>query len=125
MRELLFVGLGGFIGAIARYGLAGWVQRFSGGTFPWGTLTVNICGCLFIGILMAFVNREFLGPAARLFCGIGLMGAFTTFSTFGYETLSLLKDREFPAALMNILVSIILGLIAVWLGQALVKWIWH
>ncbi len=118
MRNVLIVGLGGCCGAVLRYLLAGWIQNASGSPwFPYGTLGVNIIGCLVIGLLGGWVeNRELFGPEARLLILTGVLGAFTTFSTFGYETFSLLHDRQTLAAFANVGVHVVLGLAAVWAG---------
>ena len=94
--KLLMVGLGGFAGAICRYLLSTWVQKSSGWiSFPIGTLVVNVLGCLIIGLLGGLViSKELFSPAARLFLLTGLLGGFTTFSTFSYETLMLLRDTN-------------------------------
>ncbi len=119
--QLLMVGLGGAIGAIARYGLSGWVQR-SVDTFPLGTLTVNVLGCLVLGAMMTLVEeRSALSPNTRLFLGIGLLGSFTTFSTFGFETLELLRDREYTSALLSVGGNVGVGLVAVVLGRTIVR----
>jgi len=117
MLKVLVIGLGGFVGAITRYGLSGLVHRYSDSTFPLGTLAVNVLGCLAIGGLMCLVQeREFFTPNARLFLLIGLLGSFTTFSTVGYETFELLRGGSFTMAAMNVLANMLLGLIAVMLG---------
>ena len=120
MTRIVLVGAGGFLGAICRYLISGWVHRmlpFSG--FPYGTLTVNILGCLLIGFLSGLAEtRNVLGPEARLFLLLGLLGGFTTFSTFGYETLALARDAESLKALANIALHIAACLGAVWFGGA-------
>lgn len=117
------VGAGGFVGAVMRYGLAGWVH--GGGrthAFPWGTLAVNVTGCLLIGVLGGVTeSRSLFSPEMRVFLFIGLLGGFTTFSTFGFETLMLLRDADFMRAGANIIGHLIVGLGAVWLGLALAK----
>ncbi len=103
MVELLIIGIGGFLGAIARYGLSGLVHRWWQIAFPTGTLVVNVLGCLVIGAFLALVEeRQLFGERARLFVQIGLLGSFTTFSTFGFETLQLLRTREFVPATLNV-----------------------
>ena len=121
MRALILVGMGGCIGAIARYLVAGWVQQLSNTAwFPFGTLTVNIVGCFVIGMAGgASENMNLLTPSTRLFALIGILGSFTTFSTFGYETLMLVRDGEALAALTNVGLHTILGLCAAWVGFAL------
>jgi len=117
----MLVGLGGFIGSVLRYGLSGLVHRLMpSGAFPYGTLSVNVLGCLAIGVLGGLAeSRQVLGPAARLFLLLGLLGGFTTFSTFGYETVNLLKDAERSQAVLNIALHVGLGVSAVWAGYAL------
>lgn len=112
------VGSGGFIGAVFRYGLSGIIQRNATlATFPYGTLVVNLLGCLLIGIAMALIDsRQMFGPELRLFILIGLLGGFTTYSTFGYETFALLRDADYLRAVGNVAIHVILGLTLVWLG---------
>jgi len=118
MIKLLLIGCGGFIGAIARYGLSGLVHRTFQSSFPYGTLVVNVAGCLVIGGMLYFVeDRMILPSATRAFLMIGILGAFTTFSTFGYETVQLLTDGRWSAGLLNVAANVILGLAAVWLGR--------
>ena len=118
--EILLVGVGGSLGAIARYGLTGLVHKRLGDSFPFGTLAVNLIGCLAIGCVLYLVEeRALLGAQARVFASVGLIGGFTTFSAFGYETLQLLRDGRFGAACLNVGCSVVLGLLAVWLGRAL------
>jgi fluoride exporter len=122
LTKILIIGLGGFVGAVARYGISGLVHRWTGSTFPYGTLAVNVFGCLLIGILIYLVEaRAIISPNLRLFLGIGLLGAFTTFSTFGYETVKLINDRQFSFAFQNVAANVILGLLAVWLAGALMR----
>ena len=118
LYKLLIVGLGGFFGAIGRYTVSGWIQRlFKSPWYPIGTLGVNCLGCLLIGLLGGLVeNRGLFQPGTRLFVLVGLLGAFTTFSTFGYETFSLIRSGEFLLAGINVAAQVILGLAAVWLG---------
>lgn len=122
MTKLLVVGLGGLIGALGRYGLSGLVHRWLGSSFPYGTLAVNAAGCLLLGALMYLVEeRSLLSPNARLFMGIGVLGAFTTFSTFGYETVELLRDRELWFAFLNVAGNVVLGVGAVVAGYACLR----
>ncbi len=120
--KLLIVGTGGFIGAIARYGLSGLVHRYFEGSFPYGTLFVNVIGCFVIGVLMSLVEEgHIFRPEWRLFLMIGLLGSFTTFSTLGFETLELLRDNEFRAASLKLAANVILGVGAVALGRIAVR----
>jgi len=114
------VGSGGFLGALARYGLSGLVQRYAPlATFPFGTLVVNLLGCIAIGVAGGLADsRQVLGPEARAFVLIGVLGGFTTFSTLGYETFAMLRDSDYLKAITNVGVHVILGLTFVWLGYA-------
>ena len=122
MLQVLLIGCGGFIGTIARYGLATMAYRLLGASFPYGTLTVNILGCLLIGyVSIAAEERDMIARSTRLFLTIGILGGFTTFSSFGYETFTLLRlGNIFPAALY-VFTSVITGLAAVWLGGILAR----
>ena len=126
MRNLIMVGLGGFTGSVFRYLISGWIQRLSDSPFfPYGTLGVNILGCLLIGLLDGWAdNVELFSPPVRLFLLVGLLGGFTTFSTFGYETMALLRDREAPAALLYVGLHLILGFAAVAIGYGLSNLRW-
>lgn len=109
------------MGSALRFLVSGWAQRMDpSGSFPIGTLTVNTVGCLAIGLLAGLAeSRSVLGPEARLFVLMGVLGGFTTFSTFGYETLSLLREGAWLPAIGNVGASVFLGLAAVWLGWSL------
>lgn len=114
------VGSGGFLSALARYGLSGLVQRYAPlPTFPFGTLVVNLLGCIAIGVAGGLAeSRQVLGPEARAFVLIGVLGGFTTFSTLGYETFAMLRDSDYLKAITNVGAHVILGLTFVWLGYA-------
>ena len=113
---------GGILGTFARYFLSGAVHRICGPTFPFGTLAVNLIGCFAIGFLAVLAEEKFLlGPAARMFLMIGFCGAFTTFSTFIFETSNLTKDGEMLYALANILLSVVLGFLVFRLGVMLAR----
>ena len=118
MLLILLVGIGGFIGAVMRYLVTDWVQDiFRAFSLPYGTITVNITGCLLIGLLAGLSeNRNLLGPETRALLLIGVLGGFTTFSTFSYETLELLRAGESMAAFSNVGLQVCLGLAAVWVG---------
>ena len=125
LLNLVYVGVGGFLGSIGRYLLAGTVYRiFPNLNFPIGTAVVNILGCFLIGFIAGLVEvRNLLGPELRIFILIGLLGGFTTFSTFGFETFALLRDGAFIAAFANVLVQVIVGISAVWLGFNIIRYI--
>jgi len=116
LKMVMIVGCGG-AGSALRYALAGWGQRFGNGTFPLGTLLVNVLGCLLIGLLAAAFNGPFLiREEYRVAILVGLLGGFTTFSAFAWETLTLATDGQWARAAANILLSNGLGLLAAWLG---------
>jgi len=112
------VGLGGFVGALARYGLSGFVQRmFPMASFPYGTLAVNLLGCLLIGIMAGLMEtRGLFSPEFRVFALIGVLGGFTTFSTLGIETFAMLRDTEYIRAAANVSLHVVAGLSLVWVG---------
>jgi CrcB protein len=121
VTRLLFIGLGGALGAIARYGLSNWVQRATPGSFPSGTLSVNVAGCLAIGALAAAIEaRVAMHPELRYLLGAGFLGGLTTFSAFGLETFLLARDGEYGLALASVAANMLLGLAAVAAGRALV-----
>ena len=118
MLQILAVGIGGFVGAIARYVVSGLMQRACPAFLPAGTLAVNIVGCLAIGVLMALVReRVLVSEAWRLFLVTGILGGMTTFSAFGYESVELLREQEVPLALINVVANLVLGFAAVYFGH--------
>jgi CrcB protein len=122
MAHAFIAGLGGFIGSVLRYWLSAVAQRWVLAAFPVGTLLVNVLGCLVIGAVMYLVDyREMFTPELRVFVTIGILGGFTTFSTFGYETVALLQANEYPAALTNVAANVVLGIGAVILGWTAAK----
>jgi len=120
MKAYLFVALGGSLGALFRYAVSGWIQQLAGGLFPWGTLFVNVLGSFLLGVLYEVAMRAVVPPEWRLFWAVGVLGAFTTFSTFSYETLGMLREGATLPALLYGLGSPVLGvgaaLVGVWLG---------
>jgi CrcB protein len=118
MRNLLLVGGGGFLGSVARYLLGGLVLQSTGAArFPFATLVVNVTGCLAIGVLAGFAERaSAFTPATRLFLMTGLLGGYTTFSAFGYETFFLAREHAWLSAATNVIAHIVLGLGAVFAG---------
>ena len=126
MSNLLLIGLGGFVGALLRYSVGSLIQNLSKSmSFPYGTLFVNLLGCLLIGALSQVAEiRGVISPEARSFIFIGLLGAFTTFSTFGNDTVSLFRDGKDLLSFVNIGLHLVLGLSAIWLGQSLVSQPW-
>ncbi len=123
MLTYLWVAIGGAIGSVARFAISAAVARQSGGAFPWGTLVVNVSGSFTIGIFFAFTNpggRWFSdGFAARNFLMAGICGGYTTFSAFSLQSLNLMQKGEWLQASANVLLSVALCLVAVWLGNLL------
>jgi len=118
--EYLVIGIGGFLGANTRYLVAGWAARRFGATFPYGTFIINIGGSFILGFFMAFLrDRAFIHPNYRLFFAISFLGAYTTFSTFTYESLRLLQDGSVLLGLANVFGSVVVGLLGVFLGFVL------
>jgi CrcB protein len=125
MVKVIWIAAGGSIGAVLRYALTGWTHRLTGAGFPYGTLTVNVLGCLLIGLLSAiFAGPILVREEYRAAVLIGFLGALTTFSTFGRETFLLANDGQFTRAALNVLLSNALCLIAVWIGYRTGEW-WH
>ena len=122
MAQILFVGVGGFLGSIVRYLLVGLVQSPTAGTFPFGTLAVNVAGCTLIGGLSALIEaRPFLTGDGRAFLVIGVLGGFTTFSAFGNETVNLLRHAGPALAGANVLANVALALGGVWVGRSVAQ----
>ena len=118
VRNILLVGLGGFVGSAARYTIAGALQSLTtSGRFPLGTLGVNVIGCFAIGLLAGWAESiPAFSPSTRLLLMVGLLGGFTTFSSFGYETVEMLRNSRPLLAFANVALQVGLGLPAVWLG---------
>jgi CrcB protein len=122
MAKWIGLAAGGILGTFARYFLSGAVHRIFGVTFPFGTFVVNLVGCFAIGFLAVLAEEKFLlGPTARIFLMIGFCGAFTTFSAFILETSNLTKDGETFYALINIVLSVIVGFLVFRLGVMLAR----
>lgn len=127
MGKILLVGVGGFIGSILRYGVSGYVQQATNSVdFPYGTLVVNLVGCFVIGFLSQLADvRGLFTPETRAFTFVGVLGGFTTFSTFGNESVNLLRAGQNNLALLNLSTHLIFGLGAVWLGRTAAYLIWR
>lgn len=125
MVKLVLVAVGGGLGSVLRYLVQGWGQRLSDGSFPLGTLAVNVIGCLVIG----FLNHAFSGPLLirqeyRIALTVGLLGGFTTFSSLGWETFAMVNDGQIMRAVLNVVLSVTLGFCAVLVGYRLAeKWL--
>lgn len=119
MQKLLLIGAAGAFGALARYGLGGLVQRYSGVTFPWGTFVVNMLGSFLFGFVWSMVEQRLVvSVETRVIILSGFLGAFTTFSSFMFETSSLIGEAQWGLATINIVAQITLGLMAMFLGLA-------
>jgi len=122
MQKTVLIGIAGLIGTLARYWLSGLVARHYGETFPWGTILVNVIGCFLAGSVFYLTEERFLvSPIVRSAVLIGLLGGFTTFSSFGLQTFTLMRDGHFALATVNLTVSNLLGLAMVWVGYSLPK----
>lgn len=123
MTRIMLLAAGGAVGTLLRYTLSGITYRFMGGIFPWGTLAVNLTGSLAIGLLWGFFDMENLSPHMRNFIFIGVLGGFTTFSTFTLESVNLLRGGEIKLALSSIIASNVIGIILVFSGFVFSKYI--
>jgi CrcB protein len=117
VTDYLIIGLGGFLGANARYLVGGWVAKAYGSTFPYGTFLINVTGSFVIGFFLTFVTERFIAPpSTRSFFVVGFLGAYTTFSSYMFEAISLIQARAYLTALAYLLGGVIVGLIAVAAG---------
>jgi CrcB protein len=125
---VLWVAIGGAAGAVTRYAVGGWVQRLlqdrSAGAFPWGTLLINVTGCALMGLLAPVLfERSLARPELRMAILVGFLGAYTTWSTFSYETLRFLNDGDFRHALYYALGTNAGCFLAVWLAYHVMEWL--
>lgn len=122
MRTILLLAGAGALGSLSRYGLGGLVQRLVGSGFPYGTLVINVLGCLAIGFIMHIaLNSNVMSATTRVVITIGFLGAFTTFSSFSYETVRLLENGAWLSAILNIGGNLVLGILATVFGLAIGK----
>lgn len=121
MAKILLILLGGALGTLARYGASGFAHQKYNGVFPIGTLTVNLVGSFLIGLLWGIAENSTLNPNLRTFLFVGILGGFTTFSTYSLETLNLLRDGAFKLALLNILLNNVLGIVLAFSGLVIAK----
>jgi fluoride exporter len=119
VQKLLWIAFAGALGALARYGFGGFVQRSVNGGFPWGTFAVNVVGCFFFGLIFSLAeDRLVISPQTRTIMLVGFLGAFTTFSTFVFETGEFLRDSQWLFAVGNILLQNVVGVACLFLGMA-------
>ena len=123
MFKFLLLAIGGATGTLLRYSLSGFIHKNIQEIFPWGTLVVNLLGCLLIGVLWELFQDGIITANMRLFLFIGVLGGFTTFSSFTLETFNLLKDGEFRFVLLNVFLSNFLGIALVFVGSALSRFV--
>lgn len=121
MKAFLLVGLGGFIGSYLRYFISGFIEQKILSSFPFGTFAVNIIGCFIVGVLFAMSTRFNLVPEYRLLLATGFCGGFTTFSSFSYESVSLLQDAQFLYGFLYAGLSLLIGCLAAWLGILFIR----
>jgi fluoride exporter len=122
MLKWIYIAVGGAVGSVLRYAVQGWFRETFGTRFPWGTFVVNISGCLLIGILAGwFAGPRLVREEYRIGLMIGVLGGYTTFSSFGLETFNLANDGEFKFALLNMVLSCAVGFVAVWLGYRMAE----
>jgi fluoride exporter len=122
MIKIIYIGFGGAIGAISRYMISGWVHSKYEGMLPLGTLIVNMLGTFILGFFMVvFTEKSIFTPATRSMIGIGILGAFTTFSTFSVETMNLIELSLWKTAFINVTVSVFAGLFFAWLGSSIAR----
>lgn len=119
MLKYWMIGIGGFAGAVARYALGVYIASRLGTRFPYGTFVINVSGSFLVGLTLALLARTTAGAYWRYLIPIGFIGAYTTFSTFEYETLRAIQDGQLMTGLLNVALSLIVGFIAVWAGAFL------
>ena len=118
--KILIIGFGGFIGAILRYSISGWIHKLFGSGMPYGTLAVNVIGSFILGFILFYSeDRQSFSPLWRTFIAVGIMGALTTFSTFSYETFAMIQESLYLKAVWNITLNIITTILAIWAGMVL------
>jgi CrcB protein len=122
LKNIVLVGLGGAIGSVLRYVSSIFVDRYFSSVFPWATFAVNIVGCLLVGLLLGIFERQQLATAEiRLLFVTGFCGGYTTFSTFAAENLTLIQYEQFGLAVLYTVLSVLIGIAAVWLGISLAR----
>lgn len=122
LNKYTLIAVGGGVGSLLRYAMQGWGQSLTRGNFPLGTMLVNVVGCFAIGVLnMLFAERIPIPAEYRIGLTVGLLGGFTTFSAFGWESFALINDGQVWRAMLNVMLTVLLGFVAVWLGYRLAE----
>ena len=125
MRVILLIAVAGAFGSVSRYALSGWAYRLFGERLPYGTLAVNVVGCFLLGLVMHVgLTTDALSREARTAISVGFLGAFTTFSTFGYETVRSIEQGAWGAAALNVALNVVVGILAVVAGFGVARQIW-
>jgi CrcB protein len=120
LQKLLWIAVAGALGALARYGFGGLVQQRFGGSFPWGTFAVNVLGCFLFGLIWSLAeDRMLISSHTRTIALVGFLGAFTTFSTFVFETGEFLRDSQWLFAIANVALQNTVGVVFLFLGLAM------
>jgi len=121
MNNILLIAIGGAIGSVSRYGCQKWIYHLYANPYPFGTFTVNVLGSFLVGVFFALSEKSYLTSRGwTLFLIVGFCGGFTTFSAFSLETLSLMRNGDVVAALLYIIASVTIGLLAVWGGYSII-----
>ncbi|MCB2220359.1 MAG: fluoride efflux transporter CrcB [Bacteroidetes bacterium] len=121
MLKIIFLMAGGALGSLFRYGVSGLTHKYISGFFPWGTLMVNATGALFIGFLWGLFEQKGLSPNIRMFLFVGVLGGYTTFSTYALESMNLFRSGDFKMAIMNLLANNFLSILFVFGGYFLIR----
>lgn len=121
MIKVLYLLVGGALGSFSRYYMAGLAHKLIPGIFPWGTLTVNVVGAFFIGLLWGLFEMKDISPNMRMFIFVGFLGGYTTFSTFALETMNLVREGNIKFALINVLLNNLLAIVFVFIGYFIAK----
>jgi CrcB protein len=119
MNQLLWVALGGALGSVARYGVSQWMGVREAPQFPWHTFSINVAGCLLIGLVWALMQKQILDPSLRFFLITGILGGFTTFSAFGLETFQLFQAKQYFTAFSYVTLSNVAGIAVLFIGYKL------
>jgi CrcB protein len=119
MHKLVWIGLGGLLGTLCRYGLTTWVEQRAVSPFPYGTVVINLAGCFLAGLLFPLLEQASVAPELRLAVFTGFLGGFTTFSAYGLQTVALANGGMVSMAALNVVVSNVAGLALVWIGSCL------